>query len=432
MRFRVLGPLEVMGDDGAARPVSSPSQRRLLAALLARSPEVVAVDTLVDALWGDDPPESAVATLRTHISRLRSQVGDALTTKGSGYQLVTGPRDTDASLFELLAREAADVSPARAVALLEEALELWRGPAYAEEADGASVRAEARRLDERRSQVAESRARMLLEAGREPEAVAAAEALVAGEPLREGAWAVLVEGLARTDRHAEALRAFQRAAAALADAGLEPSPRLRRAEQAVLDGAFGEQGSAPAPAGGAAPAERLAPATRRVLLRRPRHRPGAGCRPARHRPRRDAGGPRRRRQDPPGPRGRQGRGAAAGLGGEDRGAGPARRRRGRPGGGGGRARAGERAGVEPARRCERAGNLDVLVVLDNAEHVIGETARAVDLLLRGGPAVRVLTTSRERLGVDGEHVWTVAPLGAAGTAGARVPPLRRAGPGRGQ
>ena len=64
---------------------------------------------------------------------------------------------------------------------------------------------------------------------------------------------------------------------------------------------------------------------------------------------------------------------------------------------------------------QRAGNLDVLVVLDNAEHVIGETARAVDLLLRGGPAVRVLTTSRERLGVDGEHVWTVAPLGAAGT-----------------
>ena len=149
-------------------------------------------------------------------------------------------------MFELLAREAADVGPARAVALLEEALELWRGPAYAEEADGASVRAEARRLDERRSQVAESRARMLLEAGREPEAVAAAEALVAGEPLREGAWAVLVEGLARTDRHAEALRAFQRAAAALADAGLEPSPRLRRAEQAVLDGAFAEQGSAPA------------------------------------------------------------------------------------------------------------------------------------------------------------------------------------------
>jgi predicted ATPase len=54
-------------------------------------------------------------------------------------------------------------------------------------------------------------------------------------------------------------------------------------------------------------------------------------------------------------------------------------------------------------------------VLDNAEHVIGETARAVDLLLRGGPGVRILTTSRERLGVDGEHVWTVAPLGAAGT-----------------
>ena len=80
---------------------------------------------------------------------------------------------------------------------------------------------------------------------------------------------MLVEGLARTDRHAEALRAFQRAAAALADAGLEPSPRLRRAEQAVLDGAFGEQGSAPVPAVEPAPVQRLAPPSRGVLLHRP-------------------------------------------------------------------------------------------------------------------------------------------------------------------
>ena len=308
VRFRVLGPLEVMGDDGAARPVSSPSQRRLLAALLARSPEVVAVDTLVDALWGDDPPESAVATLRTHISRLRSQVGDALTTKGSGYQLVTGPRDTDASLFELLAREAADVSPARAVALLDEALELWRGPAYAEEAD-----------------VCE-RARRGPAAGRAPEpgrrgprpdccSKRAANPRPSPPPRRwwPGSRSVKGPGPCSWRGWRAPTGTPRRSAPSSAPRRRSPTPGSSRRpacagpSRRCSTARSASRGPAPAPAGEADAGERLAPAARRVLLRRPRHRPGAGGRPARHRPRRDAGGPRRRRQDPPGPRGRPGR-----------------------------------------------------------------------------------------------------------------------------
>ena len=155
----------------------------------------------------------------------------------------------------------------------------------------ASVRAEARRLDERRSQVAKGRARLLLEAGREPEAVAAAEALVAGEPLREGAWAVLVEGLPRTDRHAGAIPR---------DPAHRNGARRRRA-RAVASPAPGRAGGArrrvgrqgPAPLRPAGPSRR-APRSRRWPrhARRPRHRPGGGPRPARHRQRRDAGGPR--------------------------------------------------------------------------------------------------------------------------------------------
>ena len=93
--------------------------------------------------------------------------------------------------------------------------ELWEGPAFGDRADVDGVRAEALRLEERRAAAREAHATALLAAGRIDEAVAAASALVAAEPLREGGWAVLVEALAGAHRTAEALRAFRRAAAAL-------------------------------------------------------------------------------------------------------------------------------------------------------------------------------------------------------------------------
>ena len=130
------------------------------------------------------------------------------------------------------------VTPTRrqAVDLLGAALQLWEGPAFGDRADVDGVRAEALRLEERRAAAREAQATALLAVGRIDEAVAAASALTTAEPLREGGWAVLIEALTGAHRTAEALRAFRRAVAALRDAGLEPSARLREAERFALSG----------------------------------------------------------------------------------------------------------------------------------------------------------------------------------------------------
>jgi predicted ATPase/DNA-binding SARP family transcriptional activator len=383
---------------------------------------VVPLDTLVDAVWGDDPPPTAVASLRTYVSRLRPQLRDTLQTRGSGYQLVVGAGDTDASQFEALVDGADAAPPDQAARLLTEALRLWRGPAFGDEADVEQVRAEARRLDERRNHALEQRARALLEAGRPAEAVAEAEALVATEPLREGAWIVLVEGLARAERAAEALRAYQRAADALADAGLEPSTRLRDSERAVLDGTITRSGpGTPATTPTGSPASRLTDVVAPPFDRPPLPVSSfvgreSDCEQlvdlldtARVVTLVGPGGVGKTRLALEVVRTAAARGgstrvvelaplsapedvpatvvAALGL-------------------------AADQSSSQEA--LDRAGHLDMLVVLDNAEHVIEETARTIERLVRGGSSIRVLATSRERLGVDGEQVWTVAPLTSTG------------------
>ena len=144
--------------------------------------------------------------------------------------------DVDTGRFESLVRDAATADAAEAVALLDEALGLWRGPAFAEHADVACIAPEARRLEELRRSAFESRACALLRAGRVDESVAAAEALATAEPLREGAWTQLIEGLAAQGRTADALRAFQRAARR-ARGGRSRSVRRTARERA--DGAGG-------------------------------------------------------------------------------------------------------------------------------------------------------------------------------------------------
>ena len=253
--------MELIDPDGGIVTLGSPTQRRILAVLLARLGETVALDTLAEAVWGDDPPASAVATLRTYISRMRSVLGDAIVSRGAGYALAAAPDDVDAGRFESLHRDAGRAEPAAAVAILDAALGLWRGSAFAEHADVACIAPEARRLEELRRSASEARVTALLRAGRADQAVAAAEALVTTEPLWEGAWARLIEGLAAQGRAAEALRAFQRAVAALADAGLEPSDVLRENERMVLAGE---------------PAQPKAlPETQRTSARYPASRPAA-------------------------------------------------------------------------------------------------------------------------------------------------------------
>ena len=225
MEFGVLGPLRVVGDDGAVLEIGSPTQRIVLATLLARLGEVVPLGVLADAVWEDSPPASAVNTLRSQVSRLRRVVGERLRGSADGYSLVLFAGDTvDATVLDHALRRARDEHD---VADLAAALHAWRGRAYGELADTPVVRADARRLELARLDATELVAAADLAAGRFTEAAAACEAVVAADDVREPSWAILVRALARAGRPAEALRAARRAATALRDAGLVPGLELR-------------------------------------------------------------------------------------------------------------------------------------------------------------------------------------------------------------
>ena len=134
MQFRVLGPLEIMAD---GRPVNVASKpRAILAILLIHANEVVSTDQLLDAVWGEEQPSGGPRTLTFHIRKLRGGGGpaDVIATKVPGYVLEESPARVDALVFESLLAEARDVQandPAGALKLLDEALSLWRGTAYA-------------------------------------------------------------------------------------------------------------------------------------------------------------------------------------------------------------------------------------------------------------------------------------------------------------
>jgi predicted ATPase/DNA-binding SARP family transcriptional activator len=399
VRFRVLGPVELVDPDGSPEPIGSPNQRRILAMLLSRVGEVVTIDTMVDALWANEPPRSAVATLRTYVSRLRSFLGDDLATRGSGYALVAEATEVDAGRFETLVRDAAAAEPGRALALLDEALRLWHGPAFGDHADVECIAPEARRLEELRRAAAEARVDTLLAAGGVDEAVADAEALVTSEPLREGAWAGLIRSLAAQGRTADALRAFQRASEALADAGLEPSSVLRDAERAVLAGDVAVQPVR----------ERSVPRVpTSSLVGRDHDREALLALLAEARVVTLVG---------PGGVGKTRLALEVARAGAERhtlGAKVAELAP-LPDGTGVADTVihalGLTADAQPAADAlERAGALDVLLVLDNAEHLVDSVAGVVERIVAGGNAIRIVVTSRERLGVDGEHVRPVAPL----------------------
>jgi predicted ATPase/DNA-binding SARP family transcriptional activator len=418
MRFRVLGAVELEEDGGHARPIGSASQRTVLAVLLAHRGEVVTIDLLVDALWGSAPPASAVHTLRTYISRLRAHLGAALASRGGGFALDVLPGQLDAQRFETLVEAARDAGADEAVGLLAGALDLWHGQAYGDRADVDAVRAEARRLEERRMAAQEAYAAALLGAGRVHEAVASAEALVTAEPLRETGWAVLIEALAAAHRSADALRAFQRAAGALAEAGLQPSERLRAAERLALGNDATRDPAAGIvrhPEGSRRFLPGIVPSSfigreedTRLLVELVEHArlvtligPGGVGKTRlalevaqRVAARRELGAcvvELASTEDPTAvPDVVAG---ALGLSADGR---PA-------------------TGILPL-----VGPLDVLVLLDNAEHVIDAVASSAQHILAGGPAARILVTSHERLALTGEHVWTVAPLGTAGATAPAV------------
>ena len=245
MKVGLLGPLEVAGPDGRVR-IGGAKERLVLALLVLRAGEVVSRDALVDALWGDDPPVTAVKTLQGYVARVRraleaAGMADVLATRDPGYVLCVPADSIDVAGFERHATAGraalADGDAARATAELGEALGLWRGDALADCRGGGWAAAEALRLDELRLSTVEDRIDADLMLGHHGVLVGELESLVARHPLRERLWAALMLALYRAGRQADAVRAYQRARDVLVgELGLEPGAELRRLEAAVLAG----------------------------------------------------------------------------------------------------------------------------------------------------------------------------------------------------
>jgi predicted ATPase/DNA-binding SARP family transcriptional activator len=235
----MLGPLEV-SQDGAPLPVEAPKERAVLEVLALRVGEVVSAETLVDALWGDHPPGSALKTARTHVSRLRRALpAGAIATEASGYRLAVPADAVDAHRFLTLAeggRQALrDGDPGWAVALLEDAVGLWQGAPLSDLADGELRQGQVARLAEVHADAEERLTEAHLVLGHHELVVANLESLVAEEPLREHRWAQLMLALYRGRRRAEALAAYQRLRRLLRDElGIEPSEELQRLEGQIL------------------------------------------------------------------------------------------------------------------------------------------------------------------------------------------------------
>lgn len=399
MRIEVLGPLRVVGPAGDDLTPDGTLQRRLLALLVARSGEAVSADAAIDVLWPADPPRDPAAALQNQIHRLRRRLGDGvIESTGAGYRLDASRVALDADrLTELVV--AADGGPERR-AELEATLARWQGPAYPELEDLDAGRIEAGRLAELRTRAVEALAAARLAAGEQDAALADLAILVDAEPLRERPVALLMTALADAGRRAEALRAYDNLRRRLAEElGIEPSAALAAQHRALLDGVGGAWTVAtrlPTPAtsligrdglvddvaaatagsrvvtlvgpGGVGKTRLSIEVGHRLRGERP-DRPVVVCELA-------AAGPESALHT-----------VAAAL-----------RIDARPGTG----------WVE--RITGVVGDAEVVLVLDNCEHVLDPVAELVEHLVADCPGAVVVATSRERLRVAGEQVWVVPPL----------------------
>jgi DNA-binding SARP family transcriptional activator len=249
--FRILGPLEAYAE-GAPLALGGQKQRAVLALLLLDANRVVSVDRLIDALWGEQPPKTAMTSLQNFVSQLRKVLGtDVLETRMPGYRLRLAPGELDVDRFRQLCDEARNAESEERRAILREALELWRGAPLADFQFEAFAQAEIGRLEESRLAALEDRVEADLEAGLDAELVGELESLVGVHPLRERFRAHLMLALYRSGRQAEALQVYQDARRALVEElGIDPSPALQELHGAIL-----RQEVALQPVGTPAPAE---------------------------------------------------------------------------------------------------------------------------------------------------------------------------------
>ena len=261
MRFGVLGPLIVRAGHGHVR-VTAGRDRVVLAMLLVQAGRVVPVDVLVDAVWGEDPPESARSQLHNAVWRLRRTLATAgttdevITTDPAGYRIHLDPKDLDATVFtRLVATARADAARQRLKEAKDQfraALRLWRGPALAGIPSDA-VRRRAAGLDEQRLEALEDCIDIELQLGEAGTLVAELTDLSAQHPYRERLHSALMLALYRAGRQADALAAYRTVRQILRDQlGIEPGPALRDLHQRILTSDVGlVPASREAPAGGA-------------------------------------------------------------------------------------------------------------------------------------------------------------------------------------
>ncbi|MEU3018880.1 BTAD domain-containing putative transcriptional regulator [Nocardiopsis sp. NPDC007018] len=436
MRFGILGPLQLWASDGRAIRVPETKVRALLAVLLVHRGAPVPTDRLIDTLWGDDPPANPSGVLRSKVSQLRRVLrqadpdsADPIVFLRPGYQLRTPPEALDADRFgALFARAHGNGDPHGRAALLTQALAFWRGPALADFADEPFAGAEIARLEEQRLTALEEQAEARLELGEHGLLVGELADLVERHPFRERFRAAQMLALYRSGRQGEALDCHRSFRDLLADElGVDPGPDLVALHQAILGQDPGLSLGAPAREPVRPPFTIPAPLTeligrdedasrtegllgeaRLVTLTGPG---GVGkTRLACEVATRMAGGfgggvwmvelaslershQRTRRASTL----RVAEAVAEALGVRDAPAGPAPVPR--PGG---------TPLVE--RVCEALSGKEVLLVLDNCEHVVGAAATLSETLLRAVPGLRILATSQEPLGISGERLREVPPL----------------------
>jgi predicted ATPase len=416
MDFRILGPLEIAVRERPL-PLRGGKQRALIGMLVVHANEVVSKDRLVDEFWRDEPFEAALNTLQVTISRLRKGLerdGDEsrLLTQAPGYLLRIELEELDAAVFERLLADGraalADGLPEQAAEQLQSALALWRGPALADFRYERFAQSEIARLEELRLVCLEERIEAELALARQAELVPELEALVKEQPLRERFRFQLMLALYRCGRQAEALELYQQSRRTLQEElGLDPSPELQELERKILQQEPGLTVAAPprrVPTNLPAPPTPLVGRERELgeleaLLRRPQLRlltlTGAGGTgktrlaleaAARALPAFERHGvwwiPLAALQEPalvlPSVANALGLGEAG-----------------------------------PLPLLERLKSFlqerELLLVLDNFEHLLGAAAELAELLA-AGPGIKALVTSRERLRLRGEHEYVLPPL----------------------
>lgn len=241
--LRVLGPFQVVGAGGEEVRCGGPKQQAVLATLALRANHVVPTASIVQVVWGESAPRSAVRMVRTYVSQLRKvlpAVGDArLTSRRPGYLLEIDLERVDAHRFVALVqrgREAADGGRLRAASkAFDEALGFWRGDMLADLGQTGALQSEVSRLEELRLAALEDRIDVELAAGRHVEAAAELETLTAAHPFRERLWGQRMVALYRCGRQADALAAYQSVRSTLVgQLGVEPGPELQALEHQVL------------------------------------------------------------------------------------------------------------------------------------------------------------------------------------------------------